>query len=113
MPIASRAAHIAEGDADRRLRVARLHAQIQIDQGPAAVAGDHKPGMLCRDRGGNLRPEPCGAFCRKLGVEAADGRKGVAFVSPRVFDPPSLKWSDLKYDFGIKEDRYAEETLQA
>jgi hypothetical protein len=28
-------------------------------------------------------------------------------------DPPSLKWSDLKYVIGIKEDRYAEEALQA
>jgi hypothetical protein len=28
-------------------------------------------------------------------------------------EPPSLKWSDLKYVFCIKEDRYAEEEVQA
>jgi hypothetical protein len=28
-------------------------------------------------------------------------------------DPPPLKWSDLKYVFGIKEDCYGEETVHA
>ena len=28
-------------------------------------------------------------------------------------DPPSMKWSDLKYVIWLKEDRYAEEEAQA
>ena len=30
-----------------------------------------------------------------------------------AIDPPPLKWSDLKYVFGIKEDCYGEETVHA
>jgi len=32
---------------------------------------------------------------------------------PGLCDPPPLKWSDLKYVFGIKEDCYGEETVRA
>ena len=38
---------------------------------------------------------------------------GVANRGRRYLDPPPLKWSDLKYVFGIKEDRYAKEEIQA
>ncbi len=37
----------------------------------------------------------------------------IAFLMRNTCDPPSLKWSDLKYVFGIEEDRYAEEEVQA
>jgi hypothetical protein len=31
----------------------------------------------------------------------------------RVFDPPPLKWSDLRYVFDIKEDCNVKEAIQA
>ena len=42
------------------LRVARLNPQIQVNDRPAAVAGDDEPRVFCRDRGRDLRPEPHG-----------------------------------------------------
>ena len=40
MTIAARAANIVEGNADRRVRIAALHCQIEVDDGVASVARD-------------------------------------------------------------------------
>jgi hypothetical protein len=37
----------------------------------------------------------------------------IAGVHPVVTDPPPSKWSTLSYGFALKEDRNAEEELQA
>ena len=46
VPVAARALHVAQRNADRGLRVARLNAQVQIDHGVATVAGDDQPVMF-------------------------------------------------------------------
>jgi len=43
MPIASRTLDVAQRHANRRLRVTRLHAQVQINDGVAGVARDYQP----------------------------------------------------------------------
>ena len=43
MPIASRTLDVAQRYANRRLRVTRLHAQVQINDGVAGVARDYQP----------------------------------------------------------------------
>jgi hypothetical protein len=48
-----------------------------------------------------------------LGGASKTGIEIIAREQGHPIDPPSLKWSDLKYVIGIKEDRYAEEALQA
>ena len=40
MTVAARAAHIAEGNADRRVGIAALHGQIEVDHRVAGVARD-------------------------------------------------------------------------
>ena len=46
MPIATRALNVTQRDVNRRLRVARLHAQVQVDNGAATIAVDDKPIVL-------------------------------------------------------------------
>ena len=60
MTVAARAPNIVERNADRRVGIAALHRQIEIDDGVAGVAGDDEPVMLRGERGGDRRPEPCG-----------------------------------------------------
>src|SRR5262245_22675348 len=69
MPIAARALHVAERNADGCLRVARLNAQVQVHHGAATVAVDNEPVMICRERGGNLGPEPCLAFGQSVALK--------------------------------------------
>jgi hypothetical protein len=71
-------------NADGGFRVARLHAQIQIDHGAASVASDHQPMMLRHERGSNLRPEPRAPFGRKDRVEPPHGRQRAALGLPGV-----------------------------
>ena len=82
VPIAARAPHVAQGDANRSLGVPWLHAQVQINHGPATVARDHKPWVLCGYRSGDFRPEPDVAFARKPRIEAAHGRQCIALGFP-------------------------------
>ena len=60
MTVAARAANIIESNTDRRIGVAPLHGQIEVDDGAAGVARDDEPVMLRGERGGDRRPEPCG-----------------------------------------------------
>ena len=60
MPIAARAANIVEHNADRRVGIAALHSQIEIDDGVAGVARDDEPVMFRRERSTYCRPEPSG-----------------------------------------------------
>ena len=46
VPVAARALHVAQRNADGGIRVARLNAQVQVDDGVAAVAGDNQPVMF-------------------------------------------------------------------
>ena len=57
--VAARAANIVEGNADRRIGVAALDAQIKVNNGVAGIARDDEPVMLRRKRGTYCRPEPC------------------------------------------------------
>ena len=58
--IAARAPDIVERNADRRVGVAALHGQIEVDHRVASIARDDEPVMLRRERSGYCRPEPCG-----------------------------------------------------
>ena len=60
MPITTRAPNIVERNADRRVGIAALHRQIEIDDGIAGVARDDEPVMFRRERSAYCRPEPCG-----------------------------------------------------
>jgi len=71
--VAARTLHIAERHTNGCLRVTRLHAQIQINNGAATVAGNSQPVMLWSERGCNLGPEPNIAFSGKRCVESAHG----------------------------------------
>ena len=62
MTIAARAPNIAEGNADRRVGIAALHGQIELDDGVASVARDDEPVMLRRERSGYGRLELCSLF---------------------------------------------------
>jgi hypothetical protein len=66
-------------NADRGLRVARLNAQVEIDDAVAVVAGNDQPVMFGNERGGDLRPEPSLAVG---GVEAAHGGQRLALRRP-------------------------------
>jgi MerR family regulatory protein len=63
------------------------------------------------------RPKPLliGALSSHSGVNVETirhyERAGLLPVPPR--DPPPLKWSDLRYVFGIKEDCNGKEAIQA
>ena len=48
MPIAARAANVVESNADRRVGIAALHGQIEIDDGIASIAHDYKPMVFGR-----------------------------------------------------------------
>jgi len=48
--ITARAANVVEGNADRRVGIAALHSQIEIDDGVAGVARDDEPVMLRGER---------------------------------------------------------------
>jgi len=50
MPIAARAANVVEGNADRRVGIAALHGQIEVDDGVASVTRDDEPMMVRRER---------------------------------------------------------------
>jgi hypothetical protein len=56
--IATRAPNIIEGHADRRVGVAALHGQVEVDDGVAGIARDNEPVMFRRERSGYCRPEP-------------------------------------------------------
>ena len=58
MAVAARAAEVPQCDAHRGFRIARLHAQVEINHRAAAVAADDQPRMPRGDRGGDLGPEP-------------------------------------------------------
>jgi len=62
MTVAARAANIIEGNADRRVGIAALHGQIEVNDGVARITRDNEPMMLRRERGGYCRPEPRGLF---------------------------------------------------
>ena len=64
MTVAERAPNIVERNADRRIGIAPLHSQIEIDDGVARITRDDEPVMLRRERSGYCRPEPCGLFLR-------------------------------------------------
>jgi hypothetical protein len=44
--VAARAANVVEGNADRRVRIAAFHGQIEIDDGVARITRDDEPVML-------------------------------------------------------------------
>ena len=85
--IAAGALNVPQGNAHRSFRVARLHPQVQVDHGPATVAGDDEPRVLSGERGGDLGPEPCLAVG---GVEAAHGGECLALVRPRLPHPGNV-----------------------
>ena len=62
MPVTAWAANIVEGNADRRVGIAALHGQIELDDGVASVARDDEPVMLRRERSGYGRLELCSLF---------------------------------------------------
>ena len=74
-------------DAYRCLRIARLHAQVEVQQGTAAIAGYHKPRMPSGEGGADLRPEPCLPLGRKPRIEATYRREGVALGFPGALHP--------------------------
>src|SRR5262249_28039483 len=82
MPIATRAKHLTQGHTNGRLRVARLHAQVQVNNGAAAVAVDHKPMVLGDQRRAYRRPKPGPALARHNRIEAAYGRQCPALRFP-------------------------------
>ena len=51
MAVAARAANIVEGNADRRVGIARLHCQIEINDRAASVTREVEPVMLRGERG--------------------------------------------------------------
>ena len=79
---------------------------------PSLVGTDHPASTLC--------PNPSrvrfnGVMCD---VPAAEGIFSLPICYSRArsvagADPPPLKWSTLSYGFALKEDRNAEEELQA
>ena len=89
---------------------------------------NNRPAALVRRRISPVKCSSCKLACRRRTCrtnaarvqdaerrQAAEDetfrrREGFAF---RSIDPPPLKWSGLKYVFGIKEDRNAEEASQA
>ena len=62
MTVAARAAYMVERNADRRVGIAALHGQIELDDGVASVARDDEPVMLRRERSGYGRLELCSLF---------------------------------------------------
>ena len=46
MPVTTRASNIVEGNADRRVGIAALHGQIEVDDGVASITSDDEPVML-------------------------------------------------------------------
>ena len=58
MPIAARAANVVEGNADRRVGIAALHGQVEIDDGVARITCDDELVMLRRERRAYCRSEP-------------------------------------------------------
>ena len=58
MTVAARTNHVAQGCPHRSFGVARLHPQVQIDEGPATDASDYEPVVLRGERRGNLGPGP-------------------------------------------------------
>jgi hypothetical protein len=77
--VAARALDVAQRHPNGSLQVARLNAQVEIDNAVAAVAGNDQPVMLRDERGGDLRPEPCRAVG---GIEATHGGERLALRLP-------------------------------
>ena len=80
MTITARAANVVEGNADRRVGIAALHSQIEIDDGVAGVARDDEPVMLRRKRSAYCRPEPRGFLRGQAGVELSDNSERILVV---------------------------------
>jgi hypothetical protein len=47
------------------------------------------------------------------GSSEATTMKAKSAIITAAFDPPPLKWSDLRYVFDVKEDRNGKEAIQA
>jgi len=58
-----------------------------------------------------LRDQPHQGKCESWCLMKGDNNR--VLVDPVDPDPPPLKWSTLSYGFALKEDRNAEEELQA
>ena len=78
MPIATRTLHVAQRHTNGCFRVARLNAQIQINNGVATVADNDQPVVLGNKRGTDLRPEPC------LTIGSIEAAHDVKRLSPRL-----------------------------
>jgi len=87
MSVASGAAHVPQHNSDRRLRVARLHPQIDIGKAVAAIARDDHPRMPGRNRRADLWPEPHRALRREFRIETPHGRKRIALGRPCALHP--------------------------
>src|SRR5262245_36072075 len=87
--IAARAAHIAKGDADRRVGTALPHRQIKVDDGPASVTAHDEPMVFGRERGSDGGPEPHDV-ARCKGVSWMPGRWPAHSPSPQRRIPRAL-----------------------
>ena len=69
MTIAARTANVPKYDPDRRLQVARLHAQVKAGKTAAALAAYDYPRMPCIYCRSNLGPKPNWSLSRHFRVE--------------------------------------------
>ena len=68
--------------------VARLNAQVEIDDAVAAVAGNDQPVMFGNERGGDLRPEqslPLPTLRLPVALHPLDGLNSLVTVGATVF----------------------------
>ena len=72
MTVAVRTPNIVECNADRRVGIAALHGQIEIDDGVARITRDDEPMMLRRERCAYCRPEPRRLLRGQARVELSD-----------------------------------------
>jgi hypothetical protein len=52
VPIAARTPNIIKRNADRRVRVTPLYSKVKVNHRAATIAGDDKPIIFLRERGG-------------------------------------------------------------
>lgn len=83
MPVAARAAHVRQRVVNRRMWIARLHAQVHVNNRAAAIARNDEPIKFRNERGGNRGPRPNSL---RLGfnppVETLDSQSRIGDRSP-------------------------------